>query len=109
MEQARGIAGNNIVTVLMHDNKIDLQTAMDLVGEHFKTLMGRYAEAKTRLPSWGPSADEMVRKYVKAMDHWISGNIEWSFETQRYFGPLHAEIKKTRTVLLRPREEPEDE
>ena len=109
MEQARGIAGNNIVTVLMHDKGIDLQTAVDLVGDHFKVLMARFVEAKTRLPSWGAATDETARKYVKAMEHWVTGNLEWSFETQRYFGPLHAEIKKTRTIFLRPREEPEDE
>ena len=109
MEQARDIAGINIVTALMHDKGVDLQTAMDLVGEHFKTHMARFVEAKTQLPSWGPAVDETVRKYVKALEHWVVGNLEWCFDTQRYFGPLHAEITKTRTVLLRPREEPEDE
>ncbi|KAH9928682.1 isoprenoid synthase domain-containing protein [Fomitopsis serialis] len=105
MEQAKGIGGNNIVTVLMHDKGVDLQTASNLVGDRFKSDMARFVEAKRRLPSWDPAVDQTVRKYVKAMEHWIVGNLEWSFETQRYFGPLHAEIKKTRVVHVRPREE----
>jgi hypothetical protein len=33
----------------------------------------------------------------------------WSFETLRYFGPKHLEVKATRLVTLRPRERPEEE
>ncbi|TFY55465.1 hypothetical protein EVJ58_g8232 [Rhodofomes roseus] len=104
MEQAKGIGGNNIVTVLMHDKGVDLQTAADLVGDHFKAFMARFLEAKSQLPSWGPAVDRAVRKYTTAMEHWVVGNLEWSFETQRYFGPLHTEIKRTRVVRVRPRE-----
>ncbi|KZT73096.1 terpenoid synthase [Daedalea quercina L-15889] len=104
MEQAKGIGGNNIVTVLMHNKGVDLQTAVDLVGQHFKTLMDRFMEVKSRLPSWGSAVDQTVQMYVEAMEHWVSGNLEWSFETQRYFGPLHGEIKRTRIVPIRPHE-----
>jgi hypothetical protein len=34
--------------------------------------------------------------------------LSWSFETQRYFGPNHWEVKATRLVTLRPRERPEE-
>lgn len=105
MEQAKGIGGNNIVTVLMLQKDIDLQTASDLIGDHFKNLIDRFIVTKSQLPSWGASVDAAVADYVKAMEHWIIGNLEWSFETQRYFGALHAEIKTTRVVTLRPREE----
>jgi len=108
MEQAKGHSGNNIVTVIMRQKGVDLQTASDLVGEHYKTLMDRFLSVKNQLPSWGPSVDAIVTRYLKSMGHWIIGNLEWSFETQRYFGPLHAEIKTTRVVTLRPREEDED-
>jgi len=108
MEQAKGHSGNNIITVIMRQKGVDLQTASDLVGEHFQTLMDRFLSVKNQLPSWGPSVDAIVTRYLKSMEHWIIGNLEWSFETQRYFGPLHAEIKTTRVVTLRPREEDED-
>lgn len=103
MEQSRGIGGNNIVTVLMAANRIDLQTASDLIGVQFRTLMKKFTEGKAKLPSWGLEVDAAVAAYVKAMEHWIIGNLDWSFKTQRYFGPQHADIKRTLMVTLRPR------
>ncbi|KAI0696796.1 isoprenoid synthase domain-containing protein [Cytidiella melzeri] len=103
MEQSRGIGGNNIVTVLMHERNVDLQTASDIVGEHFRKLLERFTENKHLLPSWGLAVDAAVAAYVKAMEHWVIGNLVWSFETTRYFGPHYAEVKRTRVVNLRPR------
>ena len=102
MEQSRGIGGNNIVSVLMNDKHVDLQTAANMVGEHFDELMGRFTKAKKQLPSWGLNVDSAVVAYVQAMEHWIIGNLVWSFETTRYFGPHYAEVKRTRVVNLRP-------
>lgn len=102
MEQAKGIGGNNIVTVLMQEKQVGLQAAVDLVGEHFSTLMARFQEDVKRIPTWGPRVDASVAAYVAAMEHWVVGNLVWSFETQRYFGPGHAEVKRTRVVRLRP-------
>ena len=93
--------GNNVITVLMKEKQIDLQTASDEVGEHFGRLMKRFTADKASLPSWGPSVDSLVAGYVKALGHWVSGNLRWSFETQRYFGVNHRRIKKTRLIILR--------
>ena len=37
------------------------------------------------------------------MENWVIGNLNWSFETQRYFGHARHEIKRTRVVHLTPR------
>ncbi|KAJ3553938.1 hypothetical protein NM688_g3357 [Phlebia brevispora] len=103
MEQSRGIGGNNIVTVLMQAKHVDLQTASDIVGDHFQMLMNRFVEGRKMLPSWGVTVDAAVVAYVGAMGDWVVGNLNWSFETQRYFGPNHSEVKHTRLVVLRPR------
>lgn len=105
MEWSRGIDGNNIVTVIMQDKHVDRQTAADLVGEHFKKLMDTFIVTKKKLPSWGLDVDSAVAAYVAAMEHWVIGNLDWSFETQRYFGPGHAEIKRTRVITLCPVED----
>jgi hypothetical protein len=86
----------------MRGRQIDLQAASDEVGVYFKELMDRFMTDRTRLRSWGPSIDADVERYVKAMGHWVIGNLEWSFETQRYFGSDHGNIKTTRVVILRP-------
>ncbi|THV02877.1 terpenoid synthase [Dendrothele bispora CBS 962.96] len=109
MEQAKGHSGNNIVTVLMNEYGFGLQQTCDYIGTYVEKLMTRFLSAKSRLPSWGPEVDAEVAMYVEAMGHWIKGNLDWSFETQRYFGPLHFEIKKTRLVTLRPPSSPEDD
>ncbi|KAH9934236.1 terpenoid synthase [Fomitopsis serialis] len=105
VEQAQGIGGNNIVTVLMHEQDADVQASVNLAGDLFDALMDRFLEARDQLPSWGSDVDEAVRMYVKGLEHWTIGNLEWSFDTQRYFGPLHAEIQRTRVVPIRAHEE----
>jgi hypothetical protein len=108
MEQAKGHRGNNVVTVLIKEYGFTLQEAADFVGLHFKKLMNRFLVDKKRLPSWGPSVDAGIALYVAALEHWIRGNLDWSFETQRYFGAEHLEVKRTRVVVLRPPGDPED-
>lgn len=108
MEQCKGHSGNNIVTVLMKEKHMDLQPAADYIGEYFKVLMDRFITKKAEIPSWGPKVDADVAQYVEALGHWIQGNLDWSFETQRYFGAEHLRIKETLLVTLRPREFPLD-
>ncbi|KAF9266511.1 terpenoid synthase [Marasmius fiardii PR-910] len=109
MEQAKGIGGNNIVTVLMKHRNMGLQSACDYVGLYCDKLMKRYLSAKARLPSWGSSkVDRDVARYAEACGHWIRGNLDWSFETIRYFGAAHSEIKRTRLVTLHRPSDPDD-
>ena len=107
MEQAKGHSGNNILTVLCHEKNIDIQAAADEVGVYFGQLMDRFMVDKARLPSFGSALDASVARYVDALGDWVVGNLEWSFDTARYFGAEHAEIKKTLVVTLRPSEVPE--
>lgn len=105
MEQCKGLGGNNIVTVLMREHGTDLQTASDMVGEHFQKLMDQFIMLQGQLPSWSPEVDAAVTDYITAMQHWVIGNLEWSFKTRRYFGKEHARIKDTRVVTLWDAEE----
>jgi hypothetical protein len=93
----------------MKEKQIDLQTAANEVGKHFRNFMERFMADKARLPSWGPAVDADVARYVDALSHWVYGNLHWSFETQRYFGVAHQEIKRTRLVALRPQRLDEEE
>ncbi|EPT02352.1 hypothetical protein FOMPIDRAFT_1118553 [Fomitopsis schrenkii] len=109
MEQAMGHTGNNVMTVLMKSQQCDLQAAADHVGAHFKQLMESFQVDKARLPSWGPELDAVVAKYVMAMETWVVGNCEWSFETQRYFGVQREEVRRTLVVKLYPEDKDNDE
>ncbi len=111
MEQAMGHTTNNVMTVLMRHKGLDLQGAADYVGVYFKGLIDTFLEAKRTLPSWGAKIDQEVALYAMAMENWVIGNLNWSFETQRYFGHARQEIKRTRIVHLNPRrvQEPSDD
>jgi len=104
MEQAMGHTTNNIMSVLMKEKNIDLQGASDLVGEHFQLLVNRFIDGKSRLPSWGAETDATVAKFIMAMESWVKGNLEWSFETIRYFGSQREQVKETLVVNLKPRQ-----
>ncbi|KAG6850710.1 hypothetical protein H0H93_009868 [Arthromyces matolae] len=108
MEQSKGISGNNIVTVLMMNKHLSLQEAADYIGGYCQELMDRFISAQARLPSWGASVDAEVTRYIQGLGCWIKGNLDWSFETQRYFGVKHLEVKETLLVTLRPVERAED-
>ncbi|CAL1716774.1 unnamed protein product [Somion occarium] len=102
MEQAMGHTGNNIMTVLMKEKNLDLQGAADYVGEYFKVLVDRFFDNKSRLPSWGAEIDHIVDQFVMAMESWMIGNLEWSFDSERYFGPQHEKVKEMLIVELSP-------
>ena len=103
MEQSKGLEGNNILTVLMEAKGFNLQGAADQAGVLFGDLMSRFIAERKKLPSWGPDLDRDVNRYVDAIGHWVVGNLCWSFETPRYFGPALEDVKRTRIVKLRPR------
>jgi len=105
VEQSKGLTGNNIVTVLMNENGTSLQETADFIGDHCKGLVEKYLSAKKQL---SPSLGKDAAKFIDALGSWMIGNIVWSFETFRYFGSRHLEVKETRLVILRPRELAED-
>ncbi|KAJ3510122.1 hypothetical protein NLJ89_g4856 [Agrocybe chaxingu] len=105
MEQSKGLSNNNIVTVLMEENHTSLQDTSDYIGEKCAEFVQIYLTSKKRLsPSLGPDA----ALFLESIGSWMIGNLAWSFETSRYFGSRHLEVKETGIVVLRPRELPED-
>lgn len=76
MEQSKGISGNNIITVLMENRQMDLQTAADYAGVHCEELMTRFVATQTRLPSWGSAVDSQIARFVAGLGCWMKGNLE---------------------------------
>ncbi|PPQ83451.1 hypothetical protein CVT25_007042 [Psilocybe cyanescens] len=104
MEQSKGLAGNNIVSILMNENGTSLQETSDFIGARCSEFVTDYLSAKRELsPSLGPEAAH----FIESIGSWTIGNVAWSFETVRYFGPRHLEVKETRVVYLKPKEVPE--
>ncbi|KAF8636914.1 hypothetical protein AX17_003165 [Amanita inopinata Kibby_2008] len=102
VEQSKGDT-HNMIPVVMNQYGLDLQSAIDFVGDMCKQSIDRFNQERTTLPTWGPEIDRDVAIYVEGLADWIVGSLHWSFETERYFGKSGRDIKKDRTVHLLPR------
>ena len=93
-----------MVIILMTNYGMELQDAMDYVGEMCRITIESFIANKERVPSFGDAKlDEDVAGYVQGLQDWIVGALHWSFMSQRYFGKNGAEVKKTRYVKLLPK------
>ncbi|PPQ66010.1 hypothetical protein CVT24_011954 [Panaeolus cyanescens] len=96
---------HNMICVVMAQHSLDLQSAVDFVGDMCKGSIERFMMERENLPSWGPEVDWQVKVYVDGLADWIVGSLHWSFETERYFGKVGKEVKKSRVVELLPKRE----
>ncbi|OSC97804.1 terpenoid synthase [Trametes coccinea BRFM310] len=101
-EQASGDT-HNMIVVVQTQQKLDLQSAIDYVGELCMGCVDRFQRLREQLPSWGPEIDEQVQVYVEGLGDWMIGNLVWSFETERYFGKTGPDVRKALSVALLPR------
>ena len=95
MERAKGLDGNNFVTVAMREHGMNIQEAADYSAMEFTMRLNQFHKDRSALPSFGTGVDEDVQKYIFSISQWVVGNLIWSFETPRYFGAEHEEVKKT--------------
>ncbi|TFK73275.1 terpenoid synthase [Pluteus cervinus] len=105
VEQSRH-GTHNMITVLMKEQGLCLQDAVDLVGRYCKMSIERFEAHRQLLPSWNPDLDRKVAVYIEGLQNWIVGSLHWSFDTERYFGKRGPEIKQHRTVELLPKGSP---
>jgi alpha-muurolene/germacrene-A/gamma-muurolene synthase len=84
---------------MMHDG-LSLQQAIDCIGEMCQQSMDKFVENQKRVPSWGDSIDRDVKLYVRGLQEWMVGCLNWSFVTKRYFGDNGGTVKATRIVDL---------
>ncbi|KAF7325813.1 Terpene-synth-C domain-containing protein [Mycena kentingensis (nom. inval.)] len=101
VEQSKGDT-HNMIPIVMHEQGLDLQSAVDFVGELCKQTIDRFAEDRAALPSFGAKIDRDVAIYVDGLANWIVGSLHWSFMTERYFAKSGAIVKQSRVVELLP-------
>lgn len=102
VEQSKGDT-QNLVIIAMNQLNLDVQGAVEYVGDLIKARIDQYCQEKEMLPSFGSDeVDAQVAKYVKGLEHWVIGVLHWSFDSERYFGAEHQRIKEERIVTLLP-------
>ncbi|KAH8831311.1 isoprenoid synthase domain-containing protein [Flagelloscypha sp. PMI_526] len=98
MEIEKGHTGNNVVSVLRRTKALDLQQASDFVGIYCDGLVNTFCKTRKSISSFDPAVERDVQLYIDALSCWMRGNLDWSFESQRYFGPDVKRIRQDRLV-----------
>ncbi|KAK7031135.1 hypothetical protein VNI00_013743 [Paramarasmius palmivorus] len=109
MEQAKGHSGANVITVVMKAKKIGLQEASDYIGTLCKDLLSDFQGSQREMEALVCKAKKgeagIFRDAVRVLEtygHLVRGNVEWCFETERYFGKENKNIRKSLLVTLLP-------
>lgn len=89
-----------MICVFMINDGLNLQQAVDRIGDLCKQTIDTFVENQARVPSWGDDIDKDVKLYVNGMQEWIVGSLHWSFMTTRYFGNNGGAVKATRIIEL---------
>ncbi|KAJ6545150.1 terpenoid synthase, partial [Mycena capillaripes] len=104
VEQSRGDDAHNIITVAMKEKSLNVQQAVDRVGEQYRRLSQTFCQDMRDLPIFPADIDILAKGYADGMGLWVYTNIKWSFASERYFGTEGLAIEKHRRVrLLGPR------
>ncbi|KAJ6477076.1 isoprenoid synthase domain-containing protein [Mycena sanguinolenta] len=90
---------HNMIPVVMHEQGMDLQSAVDFVTKMCKQSLDHF---NAQLPSWGAKIGRDVDIYVNRLANWIVGSLHWSFMTERYLGRKGASVKTSCVVDLLP-------
>ena len=99
-ERVAGLDWVNSLTILMNTMDMSLQEAMDYVGELHRSALRDYIENKKLIPSFGAEVDRDIRAYVRNMDDWVIGNLEWHFRSKRYLGDDNERVRESRVVTI---------
>ena len=85
----------------MRTKGLSITEALEYVKKEFAGFLRIMEHSTAEIKSYGPEVDAAIRSYVHGMEQWVYGNIEWSFDTQRYFGSDHEEVKRSLVVKLK--------
>jgi hypothetical protein len=82
-ERGNDKARHNLVTVLATHRCLSLQEALCQVSRMHNDAIAAFLERRASLDRW---ATLPVRKYVRGLEHWVRGHIEFALGSARYVG-----------------------
>ncbi|MER7789191.1 hypothetical protein [Streptomyces sp. NPDC097640] len=88
---------HNLVLVHRHAHGTDLQTSADAVGAMIQGRFDRFTELSRAFPAvplgdgLDPDLTRMLRRHVAGLRSWLSGQLQWRYETLR-FDPGRPEV-----------------
>ncbi|KAI0355479.1 terpenoid synthase [Trametes cingulata] len=102
-EQATENDHFNLVTVVMRELNVDLDSAIAWITQFHDDLAERFKRGLERVPAFGPEVDGQLHEYLRSIVMWPRCVDNWSYEAGRYFGDQSLEVQRTRRVPLLPR------
>ena len=102
MEKSRGIELHNSVELVMKEQNLEVQGAIDWLERYAAGVHAAFLDNVAKVPSWGEAIDERVNIYIDGLAQWVRGSNDWAFESGRYFGSKGSEIRQTRVMTLLP-------
>lgn len=75
---------HNLVIALSNTHQISLQQATDKAVVMYDTEMKRFEALTHQVPQFSTEVDTDLQCYIEGLKFWIQGNLDWSFESQRY-------------------------
>lgn len=82
--QSRDADDHNLVTVVMDEYGVDLQSAIDWIVDYHDQLGEIFIQTVKQVPSFGSAElDRQVADYITGMANWVRANETWSFEVRR--------------------------
>ncbi|HEX4813749.1 MAG TPA: hypothetical protein VFV66_13465 [Nonomuraea sp.] len=82
-ERGNDKARHNLVTVLATHQRLTIQEALHEVARMHEDAIAAFLDRRAALDRW---ATVPVRKYVRGLEHWVRGHIEFSLGSARYVG-----------------------
>ena len=77
-----------MVVVVMHQQNIDLQSAIDFVGDLCMRSIDRFNDIRCHLPSWGQQIDDDVGVFAQGLANWMMGTLHWCVDLSGCFSFL---------------------
>ena len=101
-ELSSGLAGHNILSVIMEEYHLDLQQALYWLSGYASKTIFNFLATKRDLPSWGEKVDQAVAEYIDRVVRCVRGNDAWHYDTKRYYGDDGSKVEECRKMTLMP-------
>ncbi|KAG5634787.1 hypothetical protein H0H81_000794 [Sphagnurus paluster] len=99
-EYAMGDDGTNILTVIMREENVGLQEAVERLCDLHEEAVERFLYLRDNLPPFDEKVKEELGQWFDTMGAWVRSNVDWSFEAGRYYGTKGKEICETRLAPI---------
>ncbi|MFY1673798.1 terpene synthase family protein [Plantactinospora sp. WMMB334] len=76
--------GHNLVLAVAREERIPVESAIEVVVRRWQQSMRRFVELRDAVPSFGPALDGPLRHYLDGLANSVRGTMDWSLESARY-------------------------